>query len=465
MTVKPLYIPPAKKFKGLTVLCHQCKRTVSDICKATIKPIQKCPYGDKHVFKAIVYVSGVINERKTLTLETRDLNEAIKLAIEFETDVKSKKKNAGTSTNKKESREAKIPHLLLHAIARYVGWLSGEGVPAHLKRERSTEYIRDVERAFTVFVACLNKSGYEMSSLGVTEINDEMVGYLYECLLNEKKFSNRTFNKYFGAYTSFLKWYMEEYDRPMRNSFERVQRKRVHHNPEIIEKVEYEALLAKITPENGIKNYEKGKKPIRNIYRPWLADGIRMGLETGRRREEIINLKFSDIVDNGEVAYIKAENYKVNRIQNLTSPEEKKFIFIPITVSLRQILDKLGYEEKHNSNDFILAPEIKENRVKIMSDTLSRGFSHYYDQIGSKKLTFKSLRKSYITGLSLYMGSNAKAITQHSGDEVLREHYIDKQVLAKAASGFEVFSKEKNRKQELGQSRSDSKQNDKQIER
>lgn len=464
MTVKPLYIPPAKRFKGLKVLCYKCNRTVSEICKTTGKSIQSCPYGEKHIFKLVIHVPGTENERKTKQLETRDLNEAIKQAIEFEKEIKSNKKNAGTSTNTKQSREAETPNLLLHALARYIGWLSGEGVPAHLKRDRTTEYISDVERAFTVLVACLRKNGYDVSSIQIEDINDEMVGRIYEYLLQEKKFSNRTFNKYFGAYTSFLKWYSNEYT-VVKNYFERAQRKKVNHNPEIINKEEYETLLAKITPENGIKDYGKGKKPIRNIYRPWLADGIRLGLETGRRREEIINLRFSDIVDDGEVAYIKAENYKVNRIQNLTNHEEKKFIFIPITASLRQLIDKLGYMEKQNSDDFILAPEIKNNRVKIMSDTLSRGFSHYYDQVGSKKLTFKSLRKSYITGLSLYMGENAKVITQHSGDEVLREHYIDKQVLTKAASGFEVFSKENNRKQEIEQSRTDSKLKQKEIER
>ena len=38
----------------------------------------------QHVFKVYVHVPGTKNERRTKKLETRDINEAIKQAIEFE---------------------------------------------------------------------------------------------------------------------------------------------------------------------------------------------------------------------------------------------------------------------------------------------------------------------------------------------------------------------------------------------
>ena len=86
-----------------------------------------------------------------------------------------------------------------------------------------------------------------------------------------------------------------------------------------------------------------------------------------------------------------------------------------------------------------------------MSDSLSRGFSNYYDQLNTgRKLTFKSLRKTYITHLEIFMGSsNTKSITGHSGDQVIQRNYIDKREMAKAAHGFNVFSTESERTNDL----------------
>jgi integrase len=462
MNIKPLLIPESKKWKGLTVYCYKCKTNVSDICKSSGKPLSQCKHGDKHVFKVYVHVPGTENQRKTKKLETRDLNEAIKQAIEFEKEVKSGsfqilKSERKEIIERQESQNQVRPYLLVQALARYIGWLHNEGVPPHMRRERSEEHIKDVERALKYLVSCLKENGYNPTSLKVDDIDNEMVGKVFSGLEN-KKVANRTFNKYFGFYTSFLKWYAEEYDHPMRNHFEKVERRNLNPKPEAITQKEYEALLPIVTLENGIKEYENGVKPTRNLFRPWLTDGIRLGLETGRRREEIINLKWKDIEESEGFQFIKVEDYKVNRIQHRTRDEEKKFIYIPVTDSLRNLLDELGYNKYINMDCFILAPEIKISRGRVMSDTLSRGFTHYYDQLNTgRKLTFKCLRKTYITNLQIFMnGGNTKAITGHSDEQVIERNYLDKKEMAKAAQGFNVYSKEE-RGQELKQTRATTK--------
>jgi hypothetical protein len=40
------------------------------------------------------------------------------------------------------------------------------------------------------------------------------------------------------------------------------------------------ALLDRTILENGLKEYKDGIKPTRNLYRAWLANGFRLGLET-----------------------------------------------------------------------------------------------------------------------------------------------------------------------------------------
>ena len=466
--IKPLYIPESKRWKGLTVYCYRCKTNMTEFCNVSGKSLKQCIHGDKHVFKVYVHVPGTKNQRKTKKLETRDLNEAIIQAIEFEKEVKSSTHRI--EENKEENKIEKIPeiknevqmknkpYLLIHAIARYIGFLHNEGVPAHFFRERSTEHLKDIERAFKRLVESLKNSGYNLGTLSVEDFNDEMVGKIYS-YLKERDFANRTFNKHFSYYTSFLKWYAEEYNYPFRNWFKRANRMNINPKPKAINHTEYEALLKQITPENGIKEYKDGVKPIRSVYRPWLANGIRLALETGLRREEVINLKWSNIQESEGVQLIKVENYKVNRIQNRIKSEEKKFNEIPITDSLSKLLDELGYEKNANTDNYILAPDIKISRGRVMSDILSRGFSHYYDQLNTgRKLTFKCLRKTYITHLEIFMGKgNTKTITGHSNDQVIQRNYIDKTEIAKAARNFNVFSTESERAIDLKEIRTATK--------
>jgi hypothetical protein len=120
------------------------------------------------------------------------------------------------------------------------------------------------------------------------------------------------------------------------------------------------------------------------------------------------------------------------------------------------LLNELGYEKYKDTDKFILAPEIKNERNRVMADCLSRGFTHYYDQLNTgRKLTFKSLRKTYITNLQIYFSGNGdtKSITGHSDNQVIERNYIDKKEIAKAAQGFKVFSKEGERSDELKDAR------------
>lgn len=463
--IKPLYIPKSKKWKGLTVFCNKCKRVVYEKCPKSGKSITLCKNGNKHVFKVTVHVSGTSYGKKTKNLETRDLEEAIKQAIEFENEIKGKlqavKKvdNNPTVINEEKSQ----PVFLVNAMAKYVGWLNNEGVPAHRVKERSKDYIRDIQKAFIEFSHCLKVNKFKLPTVTIDDINDDMVGLLFE-QMEKSGMANRTFNKKIGYYTSFIEWLKEQYNYQGKNYFETVSRKIVIQNPEAISQKEYEALLLQITPENGVNTNEKVAR--KNLYRPWLKDGIRLALETGRRREEIINLKWNNINENDGIEYIKVEDYKVNHIQKRVTEQEKKYIYIPVTETLNELLYELEYEKHIGSERYILAPEINIQRNRIMSDALSRGFTHFYDQLNTgRKLTFKSLRKAYITKLEIFMGSgNTKAITGHSDDQVIERNYIDQKEMAKAAKNFAVFPQKNEKFSALKNAREIAKVNGKGIE-
>src|ERR1041384_4343484 len=145
---KPLYIPPAKRLKGLglTVYCYKCLTNVSDVCKETDDPLPKCPFGNKHAFKVYAHIPGTNNKRKTKKLETHDVNEAIKQAIEFQKEVKENKyfeADKKVIVNKEVSTVQNLPQLLVEALARDIGRLNNESVPEHRKEERSNEHIKD----------------------------------------------------------------------------------------------------------------------------------------------------------------------------------------------------------------------------------------------------------------------------------------------------------------------------------
>ena len=56
----------------------------------------------------------------------------------------------------------------------------------------------------------------------------------------------------------------------------------------------------------------------------------------------------------------------------------------------------MGYEDKRESNDYILVPN-RTIKSKTISNQLSKSFSHYRNQCGvSKSLSLKHLRKTYI---------------------------------------------------------------------
>ena len=71
---------------------------------------------------------------------------------------------------------------------------------------------------------------------------------------------------------------------------------------------------------------------------------------------------------------------------------------------------------------------------------MSRSFTHFAKLVApSEKISFKSLRKTYITKLQIYSGGRAKESTGHSGNEVIEKHYVDQELVAFSVKNFEVF--------------------------
>jgi integrase len=202
-------------------------------------------------------------------------------------------------------------------------------------------------------------------------------------------------------------------------------------------------------PELGLC---KVGKEMKNFYRPWIKESIKIGLMTGRRAEEITEMRLKDITTDvkGEMLTLVATDFKVSRQQGRLQNNPKK-ISVPITEELKNLL-KPDYEKfkKDGVDKYILADEETMSRESVKK-FMSRSFSHYWKQLDaskSKDASYKTLRKTYLSSLSAAIGiSNAQIISQHSDTKVLADHYVNHEVIGKTAKNFSVFSSEDDTRQ------------------
>lgn len=450
---------------GLTYYCLVCNTNVS-FCKKTGKPLEKCPHIDELRIKQ--YVENEEGRKVTKTYKEKDVEKILPIARVFKEEAKNEKKHellqiesaqkkAGNTPSQTQQQtpanpENKLP-LLITALSFYIGYLSGdETFPSYMKRKRSSDYVAEVQRCFLRFVDCLKSAGYDVASLRVNQVNRDMVGLYYDYLLKEIKYSARSLNKNIGFMNS-LYLFLGKEGHAVHSPFANVIRKPVVTKAETISEEEFTSLLERITPENGIEQTPGKVKNYRGHYRSWLKNAFRLALETGRRRQELTAMTWSGVIYDStrNPVCIRVEDIKVNNIRGVQKDEEKKFVFVPITENLMQLLNEIGYEKYKNTDHCIIAPELKTRREKVLCDTMSRSFAHFIKLISIKKdLSLKSLRKTYITNLAISMGSNTKMVTGHSGDDILQRHYINHFEIAKSLRGFQVFgNKEQTRISEL----------------
>lgn len=428
-----LKIPKSKAIKGLFIYCNYCKSIVNTKCNKTNGSLDFCPNADKHVFKVVVYIPGTKRSR-TRILETRDVDEAIIEAIEFEKYLKEN--NYETESQKERITK---PQLLIDCMSLYIDYLNNINVPSYRQKIRSTGHINEVERYFRYFIECLKQQKIDYESIGIQEINDKILGLFYTYILKEKNYNNVSYNKVITIMKGFYNFLIEGSGYEIRNPFKQMKRLSVRPVVDTITEEEYIALLNKIDSGNAKQVLSTGEK--KNHYYSWLKFAIQLGLLTGRRRDEIVNLRYSDIKPDkdGNLLYIESEDHKVNSAQGNMSESSRKLIYIPITRKLRELLIENGLNQYEGTDNYLLAPEKTENR-ETLKNQMSKGFSHYYNQLETgRNLTFKCLRKTYITHLALSLGLNARVITRHSGDDVLIKHYLDRKLLIKMAENFEVF--------------------------
>jgi len=332
--------------------------------------------------------------------------------------------------------------LLIDAFEEYYKHLYNYNTPSHIRVERERTYTSRLFRAVGILKREIIGHGIDVSAFKVSDINDEVVGWFYEGLAGEH-FANVTYNSIRAYINTFEIWLIEK-GYLKKRYFVKLKRKTAISNSKAITQSEYHALLRLIINEPG-ECREMDDVRYRDYYQTWLVTGIQLGLETGGRMEDIINFKFSNIIeDGGKPAYIKIEDFKYNVIKKLVTNKEKKYKAIPISANLLIILMESGYSKKKGTDEFVLAGDITSPSIRKhgIPRILRNGFSHYYSKLNTgRPLSFKSLRKAYITSSYIQTGGHPEYLSGHDSGFVPINHYVDKDEIAKyhTQMGYTVF--------------------------
>jgi len=442
---------PKNKHKGMSIYCSQCSsyftwtsKKINDengkliskepLCGKTKKNYSTCKFFEKHKYRVRVYISGK-SEPISKTLLSQTYNEAVVESIDFRNEI-----NNNNLDLKQEEIKLKRVYLV-DAQAKYLDYLCDVGVPAHKKKNLSSDYISFVDKALSDFNKIFLMRNQRVDLILLNKVIEDDVGYFHRYLLEDLGHKPSTYNNKMTYARSFFTWAIENFEGlNMRNPFKDL--KLLDHIVDVqtITEEEFKELLNRTNKENGVYFVGNKKEYRRNAYRPYLVNAFKLALHTGGRREEIATLKWSMVrLTDGKPMYLEVPNLKVLRKKGEGYNKKVPPKIIPITKDLKEILFDMGAENNIGKDEYILERK-PSTSIKTIMEKMTVGFKHYYSQLNTgREITFAHLRKTYLTYLKLAMGSDTKAMSSHATDEVLNNHYIDFRIIAKATEEFTLF--------------------------
>ncbi len=400
---------PKNPHKGLKIFCRTCR--VDN---------RKCKHYDRQVYRVRIHIPGTKNATKSFYLEAENYNDAV---IECALIEKELIQNGFEKVNQTDS-DSLTDYSIGDAVVKYREYMEGKSKYAHLKKNLTQDHIDECVRFCWKLIenVALSKN---IKRTRPTDIKIEDVSNFYKWA--EQNYSSTTFNKCFKAIRTFFEFLIEVENIEMKNPFRKFVPKPIINT--IIDTITEEEFIRILNAVDTIDPIVKlgGKGKIENRYKPFLKDGFKLFLLTGGRREEVVDLKWSDIYSTPQgVKLFIIDNLKVNRIKK-DAKERKKYI--GINADLEDFLIELGMNEKIGKDEYILSPN-RDRITKTMMNDLSKGFTHYKNGAGIKKdISLSTLRKTYLTWHHQVLGNDTGLVSSHSTTQVLEKYYLDPKVL------------------------------------
>ncbi len=380
--------------------------------------------------------NNFLNKRKTIAFdvinELKDSNEIEDVSINELNNLIRKRITGNEPTKKLRKITERKPLEWIHCKELYLRYLNNIDVPRHKQRNRDSTYLKNTTMYLERFEDFLQSERVEAKITKVTQVSDKIVGKYFE-YVEETTSSNSSFNHHFKAVRTLYNFLIEEKEYLIKNPFKKVALRYEGTIPKSISKTEFDALIEIISPDDSMLEYKNGVR--KNMYRPYLKFAYRLTLYTGRRTEEIVNLKWNNIKcdENNEPLYIESIDLKANRQSNFNQSQKDKIVFIPVIPQLKNLLFEMGFMEYQNTDKYLIAPEENASRKSIINK-LSKSFTFFYKKLDTgKDISLKHLRKTYLTHLQIITG-NAIAVSGHSTEDILNDHYIDQIEIAKSVA-------------------------------
>lgn len=413
---------PFRKFKGLEIRCFKCNKTIH----RDRSPKCGCKHPiDSTAYRAIIIIPNSDGKRFSKTLTSRTYDAAIKELIDLRADV------VNGIMNVKDKGQTFKPQFMMDCMAMYLDHLSGVGIPDHQKKYNSEGYINTQRSFLKTFLQFLDLQNLKNEVFRISEVNDLMLGQYHTFLMN-KTSSNYTYNHHVKVMRALYEFLIEDKGYQIKNPFSNIRLRPEKGKDCTITVEDFNALLKEISPIDATKKI--GKNTKRNMYKDWLKDAIRLKAFTGRRNEEIFQMKWNMINFEGKTPiYIESPNLKINRLLNQVNKGELDLAYIPIIEELEIFLNEKGLIEKRNANEYIIAPNI-QNRGLIEKQA-SKSLTFFFEKLNRDyKIQMKSLRSTYITSQEIYAYRQGPKIRQHSNFRITSKHYINQKEIAKYIS-------------------------------
>jgi integrase len=430
-----LKIPKGQERSGIKIKCKKCDRQVKDICPLTGKKMSTCKFKNRQKYILVYHIPGTDDDKTMKTLDTRNFDEAVVERARYKLELE-----------KNNYHKVSVPIIskrtsLYDLSIEYLDTISGNNPLEYLNNKLDKGSISNAKLVLGRFSECMKKQGFKISKLDVKDIGDiEANNFLL--YLREYSKSKDLHDKHFVRMKTFFNWIIDIKGYKIANPFRKATLKfKSNKDNEVVSYTEFEALLRVVTPKNGYQKFKTGREKGKNLYRTYLLTAFKLALETGCRAEELVKLRWSHlrVLPNGaELFHIT--NHKVAAIQAHKSNKVYKRP-IPITRSLKTLLIDIGYYNKRATDEYVLErPEgISETYLKGI---IGRAFNHYIKLVNTngRKIEFKNLRKTYITAITMALGTDAKIFTGHADDKIIEDHYLDKKFVASKLTEFRIFN-------------------------
>ena len=413
---------PKNNRNGIKIWCRKCRQNNTG-----------CKHFDYQNYRAN-YIDPITGKHKSKILLATEYDDAVVEAINF-------KKGLAQQPNLKPTNNEGNDYTLGDAIVKYHMYLNGDTEYQQYNKKLTPKYIKETIGFLVKFHDSVRENR-KIKWIKPPQINRSDVSYFFGKI--KEKYHPKSVNNIIQSLTTFFDFLINKEDIEMKNYFKecvslQVPKRTIH----TLNKEEFDAILNAVDSYTPTKLNKNGTKE--KMYYPWMKNAFKLFLFVGGRREEVVSLRWSDyFVSNVGTKFFMIRNLKVERIQKT----DKSFSGLaPICKDLEDMLIELGLEEKKHTDEKIIDPN-EEFALSSIMEKITDAFTHY--RIGAgvlKPFTLKDLRKTYLTWMHHELGENTGKITSHAGTKILKDHYIDPQVLNTlelAALKVNIFGKKSN---------------------